>query len=274
MLLQARAPASESVNFANLTRRILDEVSGLEDSVHALIDEKNVLSEADSSQVEQMDNLYEDLDTEGAGSEDELSFDEKNRLSVADSQDIAHLDNLDTEGAGPEGLQLALQVGKQSEGGLLQTKTERTPEEKPTARKTEGQRSTPSKKHSARETNRTAELQSKQSSTEEIIGKRRLKLTVRKAVEEKEEQDQQEKDDDVHSKVAANEELRVSSPEKLDYHKLPLSNLTGGIDSKVTSLEKDLYYLRTTRRQACSASKQTLTRLEVIVGVLSTMKCS
>jgi len=87
-------------------------------------------------------------------------------------------------------------------------------------------------------------------------------------------EEEQEEDDDVLSNAATNEEMRASSPEKLDYHKLPLSNLTGGIDSKVTSLEKDLSYLRATRRQTCSASKQTLSRLEVIVGVLSTMKCS
>merc|ERR1719399_735083 len=138
-----------------------------------------------------MDNLYEDLDTEGAGSEDELSFDEKNKLSVADSQDMAHLDNLDdnldTEGAGPEGLQLALQVGKQREGSLLQTRTKRQTEGKP-MKKAKAKASTRKEKTAAHETNRTAELQRKQSTEDEQTEED----TVAKQEEEDDEEEETE----------------------------------------------------------------------------------
>jgi len=307
MLIQALGPDSTDLTFANLTTLILDEVSGLEDNIHALIEEKN-------------------------------------KLSVADSQDMAHLDNLDdnldTEGAGPEGLQLALQVGKQREGSLLQTRTKRQTEGKP-MKKAKAQASTRKEKAAAHETNRTAELQRKQSTEdeqteedtvakqeeeddeEEETEEKPMKKTKAQAPTEKktanandadhtaelqrkqstedtedtvdkeededeqEEQEQEKEKDmqvektDIHSKTATKREkwepkafeAKVGKVPTLDFHNMSLSNLTAGINSQVANLEADIGTLRATRVKACAASKNTLARLEVIVGVLSTMEC-
>jgi len=239
-------------------------------------------------------------------------------------------------------VQLALQVGKQREGSLLQTRTKRQTEGKP-MKKAKAQASTRKEKTAAHETNRTAELQRKQSTEdeqteedtvakqeeeddeEEETEEKPMKKTKAQAPtekktanandadhtaellrkqstedteetvdkeededeEEQEEQEQEKEKDmqvektDIHSKTATKREqwepkafeAKVRKVPTLDFHNMSLSNLTAGINSQVANLEADINTLRATRLKACAASKSTLARLEVIVGVLSTMEC-
>lgn len=167
LLLNARGPASETLTFANLTTLILEEVSGLEKNVGALVEEKNKLSVAPG--LAHLDNLADNIDTE--------------------------------YGQDPDHLQLALQAGKQKEASLLQIKVMKPIEHRPIAKKKARQ-----VRVRGHRTTRSAVLQKKQNSRDKVEKHKKKDIAHEVAGTEhtedqevEEEKEDQEEDEEMRS---------------------------------------------------------------------------